>query len=94
MSDFRFQVPPRQYDPGYFSRFVRDLQIALNSIEATGPESFTAINLVRTATNGNGLPVGTVFTNGGVLTIVLAGVAYPGSQRAVGNVGTVTVVIS
>lgn len=92
--EFRFQVPPPVYDPRYLSRFIRDLTIALNSLEAVDFEEFTFIQLDQCPTSGNALPVGTVFSDGGVLKIVLKGVAYPGSQHAVGHVNSVTIAVT
>lgn len=53
--------PPRQYDPVYFTEFVRALNFYFRQFNNPGPEVFATIQLLNLPTSATGLPVGSVW---------------------------------
>lgn len=53
--------PPRQYDPVYFSEFIRALNFYFRQLGSPSAEVFDTIKLLNLPTSSTGLPVGSVW---------------------------------
>ncbi len=88
--------------PRYTGQATEDYQNALNlwlvNLDRRLNKEFhllrgSSLYLVGTPTSGYGLPPGSVFSNGGVLTLVAASDIWAGGFGVAAAVGTVTVTI-
>lgn len=86
--------PTREYDEAYMNRLVASLEQALEQILNPGPLQTSSLKLIDVATNGSGLEVNQVFSDGGILRVVREGDVYAPSYSATVYVGTVTVTTS
>jgi hypothetical protein len=96
MTDFVFQIPPKQYDQRYMNFLVRDLRLAFSNIESLGPEVVATLSILNCPTTGAGLNVGDVYVDGltGVLKLVLKGYGYLASNLLSSALGTATASVS
>lgn len=75
-------LPPREYSIDYMSRLVRQIEISLNKIDSVGPITcasdltnqagypVSGLTIINVPTSSTGLPVGSVWSDGGTLKIV------------------------
>lgn len=75
-------LPTKEYSQEYMNRLVRQLNIALNKLDAVGPLTVgsdptgeragypvSGLTIVNVPTSADGLPSGSVWSDGGVLKI-------------------------
>ena len=79
-------LAPSAYDPEYFNQVLRSLNVYLSQIGSTTPIVIDSLTLLALPTSALGQRVGTVYNDGGVLKIVLAGTVN-GVAGAVNLVG-------
>lgn len=86
-----FPLPPAEYSQQYMLRLVRQLQIMINQLTSQGPVTagadltqtdmqhpISALTLINMPTSPANLPVGSVWSNNGILQMV--GGAIPTSS--------------
>ena len=85
-------LAPSAYDPEYFNQVLRSLNVYLSQIGSTTPIVIDSLTLLALPTSPLGQRVGTVYNDGGVLKIVLAGTvnAVAGAVNLVGIAPTIT----
>ena len=85
-------LAPSAYDPEYFNQVLRALNVYLSQIGSTTPIVIDSLTLLALPTSPLGQRVGTVYNDGGVLKIVLAGTvnAVAGTVNLVGIAPTIT----
>ena len=66
-------LAPSTYDPEYFNQVIRALNTYFRQLDSTTPIVVDSITLLALPTSPLGQRVGTVYNDGGVLKIVLAG---------------------
>jgi hypothetical protein len=66
-------LAPSAYDPEYFNQVLRSLNVYLSQIGSTTPIVIDSLTMLALPTSPLGQRVGTVYNDGGVLKIVLAG---------------------
>jgi len=86
-------LAPSTYDPEYFNQVIRALNTYFRQLDSTTPIVVDSITLLALPTSPLGQRVGTVYNDGGVLKIVLAGTVN-GVAGAVNLVGVTPTVIS
>ncbi len=79
-------LAPSTYDPEYFNQVIRALNTYFRQLDSTTPIVVDSITLLALPTSAIGQRVGTVYNDGGVLKIVLAGTVN-GVAGAVNLVG-------
>jgi hypothetical protein len=79
-------LAPSTYDPEYFNQVIRALNTYFRQLDSTTPIVIDSITLLALPTSPLGQRVGTVYNDGGVLKIVLAGTVN-GVAGAVNLVG-------
>jgi type IV secretory pathway TrbL component len=79
-------LAPSTYDPEYFNQVIRALNTYFRQLDSTTPIVVDSITLLALPTSPLGQRVGTVYNDGGVLKIVLAGTVngVAGSVNLVG----------
>lgn len=76
-------LPTREYSPEYMNRLIRQINISLNKLGGVGPitcgsdltsqvagHPVSGLTIINIPTSATGLPVGSVWSDGGVLKIV------------------------
>lgn len=76
-------LPPKEYDQDYMNRLLRQIDFALRKIQAIGPITvgsdptrqiaafpISGLTIQNIPTSSTGLPVGSVWSDSGVLKIV------------------------
>lgn len=76
-------LPPEEYDRQYMSRLVKQLELALRTINSIRPVTvgsdlttetaaypISGLTIVNVPTSSTGLPPGSVWSDGGILKIV------------------------
>ena len=66
-------LAPSTYDPEYFNQVIRALNVYFRQLDSTSPIVIDRLTLLALPTSAIGQRVGTVYNDGGVLKIVLAG---------------------
>ena len=66
-------LAPSSYDPEYFNQVIRALNVYFRQLDSTTPVVIDRLTLLALPTSPLGQRVGTVYNDGGVLKIVLAG---------------------
>ena len=79
-------LAPSTYDPEYFNQVIRALNVYFRQLDSTTPVVIDSLTLLALPTSALGQRVGTVYNDGGVLKIVLAGTVN-GVAGAVNLVG-------
>jgi hypothetical protein len=79
-------LAPSTYDPEYFNQVIRALNVYFRQLDSTTPIVIDRLTLLALPTSALGQRVGTVYNDGGVLKIVLAGTVN-GVAGAVNLVG-------
>jgi hypothetical protein len=79
-------LAPSSYDPEYFNQVIRALNVYFRQLDSTTPVVIDRLTLLALPTSPLGQRVGTVYNDGGVLKIVLAGTVN-GVAGAVNLVG-------
>jgi hypothetical protein len=79
-------LAPSTYDPEYFNQVIRALNVYFRQLDSTSPIVIDSLTLLALPTSALGQRVGTVYNDGGVLKIVLAG-TINGVAGAVNLVG-------
>jgi hypothetical protein len=79
-------LAPSAYDPEYFNQVIRALNVYFRQLDSTSPIVIDSLTLLALPTSALGQRVGTVYNDGGVLKIVLAGTVN-GVAGAVNLVG-------
>ena len=79
-------LAPSTYDPEYFNQVIRALNVYFRQLDSTTPIVIDSLTLLARPTSALGQRVGTVYNDGGVLKIVLAGTVN-GVAGAVNLVG-------
>jgi hypothetical protein len=84
-------LAPSSYDPEYFNQVIRALNVYFRQLDSTTPIVIDKLTLLALPTSALGQRVGTVYNDGGVLKIVLAGTVngIAGAVNLVGIVPTV-----
>jgi len=79
-------LAPSTYDPEYFNQVIRALNTYFRQLDSTTPVIIDKLTLLALPTSALGQRVGTVYNDGGVLKIVLAGTvnAVAGTVNLVG----------
>jgi hypothetical protein len=85
-------LAPSTYDPEYFNQVIRALNVYFRQLDSTTPIVIDRLTLLALPTSALGQRVGTVYNDGGVLKIVLAGTVngVAGAVNLVGIAPTVT----
>jgi hypothetical protein len=85
-------LAPSAYDPEYFNQVIRALNVYFRQLDSTSPIVIDRLTLLALPTSALGQRVGTVYNDGGVLKIVLAGTVngVAGAVNLVGIAPTVT----
>ena len=85
-------LAPSTYDPEYFNQVIRALNVYFRQLDSTSPIVIDSLTLLALPTSALGQRVGTVYNDGGVLKIVLAGTVngVAGAVNLVGIAPTVT----
>ncbi len=86
-------LAPSSYDPEYFNQVIRALNVYFRQLDSTTPIVIDKLTLLALPTSPLGQRVGTVYNDGGVLKIVLAGTinSLVGSLAITGIAPTITV---
>jgi hypothetical protein len=86
-------LAPSTYDPEYFNQVIRALNVYFRQLDSTTPIVIDSLTLLALPTSALGQRVGTVYNDGGVLKIVLAGTvnSVAGSTTITGIAPTITV---
>jgi hypothetical protein len=86
-------LAPSTYDPEYFNQVIRALNVYFRQLDSTTPIVIDSLTLLALPTSALGQRVGTVYNDGGVLKIVLAGTVngVAGSTTITGIAPTITV---
>ena len=87
-------VPPGYYDPEYLARLVRVIELYFSQNAEPGYVRASSLAVTQLPTNGGGLRVGDVFSDGGTLKIVGTNDVFSGTTVGTTSVGTVTVTVS
>lgn len=87
----QFPAAPATYTQGYFNQLIRTLISAFDRLEQPVVIRGGSLFLTNTPTSGYNLPIGSVFSDGGILTIIEIGDAYATSTSATVAMGSVTV---
>ena len=66
-------LAPSAYDPEYFNQVIRSLNVYFSQLNSTTPVVIDSLTLLALPTSALDQRVGTVYNDGGVLKIVLAG---------------------
>jgi hypothetical protein len=84
-------LAPSTYDPEYFNQVIRALNVYFRQLDSTSPRVIDSLTLLALPTSALGQRVGTVYNDGGVLKIVLAGTVnlVAGAVNLVGLAPTV-----
>ena len=84
-------LAPSTYDPEYFNQVIRALNVYFRQLDSTTPIVIDKLTLLALPTSALGQRVGTVYNDGGVLKIVLAGTVngVAGTVNLVGIAPTV-----
>ena len=85
-------LAPSAYDPEYFNQVIRALNVYFRQLDSTTPIVIDNLTLLALPTSALGQRVGTVYNDGGVLKIVLAGTVngVAGAVNLVGIAPTIT----
>jgi hypothetical protein len=85
-------LAPSAYDPEYFNQVIRALNVYFRQLDSTTPIVIDSLTLLALPTSALGQRVGTVYNDGGVLKIVLAGTinGVAGAVNLVGLAPTIT----
>ena len=85
-------LAPSTYDPEYFNQVIRALNVYFRQLDSTTPVVIDRLTLLALPTSALGQRVGTVYNDGGVLKIVLAGTinGVAGTVNLVGIAPTIT----
>jgi hypothetical protein len=85
-------LAPSAYDPEYFNQVIRALNVYFRQLDSTTPIVIDSLTLLALPTSALGQRVGTVYNDGGVLKIVLAGTVngVAGAVNLVGIAPTIT----
>jgi hypothetical protein len=85
-------LAPSSYDPEYFNQVIRALNVYFRQLDSTTPIVIDSLTLLALPTSALGQRVGTVYNDGGVLKIVLAGTVngVAGAVNLVGIAPTIT----
>ena len=85
-------LAPSTYDPEYFNQVIRALNVYFRQLDSTTPIVIDKLTLLALPTSALGQRVGTVYNDGGVLKIVLAGTVngVAGAVNLVGIAPTIT----
>ena len=85
-------LAPSAYDPEYFNQVIRALNVYFRQLDSTSPIVIDSLTLLALPTSALGQRVGTVYNDGGVLKIVLAGTinGVAGAVNLVGLAPTIT----
>ena len=85
-------LAPSSYDPEYFNQVIRALNVYFRQLDSTSPIVIDSLTLLALPTSALGQRVGTVYNDGGVLKIVLAGTVngVAGAVNLVGIAPTIT----
>jgi hypothetical protein len=85
-------LAPSAYDPEYFNQVIRALNVYFRQLDSTSPIVIDSLTLLALPTSALGQRVGTVYNDGGVLKIVLAGTVngVAGAVNLVGLAPTIT----
>ena len=85
-------LAPSTYDPEYFNQVIRALNVYFRQLDSTTPIVIDSLTLLALPTSALGQRVGTVYNDGGVLKIVLAGTVngVAGAVNLVGIAPTIT----
>jgi hypothetical protein len=85
-------LAPSTYDPEYFNQVIRALNVYFRQLDSTSPIVIDSLTLLALPTSALGQRVGTVYNDGGVLKIVLAGTVngVAGAVNLVGLAPTIT----
>jgi hypothetical protein len=85
-------LAPSTYDPEYFNQVIRALNVYFRQLDSTTPIVIDSLTLLALPTSALGQRVGTVYNDGGVLKIVLAGTVngVAGAVNLVGLAPTIT----
>ena len=84
-------VAPRDYDSNFMSQLIRSLTSYFSLLDSTTPIQVDSIILSGLPTNGAGLPLNAVYSDGGTLKIVVPYLAYSASLQATVTIGNVSV---
>lgn len=84
-------LPGPKYDQGYMQQLVRALMDYIEQMANPGPAVCSSLRILQIPHSGFRLPVGSVWSNSGVLYIVELNNGYAGTVSATGHIGTVTV---
>jgi len=65
-----FGQPPKEYDPQYFDRMLRALEVHLQTLHSVGPIRVDTINIANLPTSATGLRSGDIWSDSGTLKVV------------------------
>ena len=65
----RLPDPPAEYDPRYMRQLIRELELTLDALRATGRIEGTTANLSRLPTSSAGLAAGELWNDSGDVKI-------------------------
>ena len=86
-----FPIPPREYDPRYFSEVIRAFSVFLEQTRNPGESRNTFGVFTDLQTDDVGLEIGAIFQQGGFVKITQAHSPHLRGSSATGLVGSVTV---
>lgn len=86
-------LPGPQYDQGYLQNLVRALTAYIENMSNPGPVVCSTLRILQIPHSGYLLPVGSVWSNSGVLYTIETNKGYAGGVTGTGHVGNVTVTV-
>ena len=86
-----FPIPPRDYDPRYFSEVIRAFSVFLEQTRNPGEGRNTFGVFTNLQTDDSGLEIGAIFQQDGFVKITQAHSPHLRGSSATGLVGSVTV---
>jgi hypothetical protein len=89
----RLPDAPSEYHQQAFAQLINALDTYFATLDNPGAAVFSTLRLLNVPGSGNGLPAGSVWSDAGVLKLVLPGTGYAKGAQGTGKIGTVTIVI-
>lgn len=86
-----FPLPGAQYDQGYMQQLIRALNSYVERMAATGPLVGSSLMIVSLPHSGYLLPVGSFWSNSGIVHVVESNQGCAGGVAGTATLGTVTV---
>lgn len=86
-----FPIPPREYDPRYFSEVIRAFSVFLEQTRNPGEGRNTFGVFTDLQADDVGLETGAIFNHGGYVKIAELNTPHVRGSAGTGSVGSVTV---